>query len=488
MSRMHRNSRPRLQEAPHTLTSDYAAFVRRYFAHLAPVACADEHLRAAAAVRAVPRYHGLWMWFRGAAKSTHASLMLPLWLAVQGELRFGLIVGKSALDARRLLADIRAELDENAALLRDFEIVVEQSTLERVRFACGGQAVVLRGLGMGQSPRGLKVRAQRPDYIVADDLDHAALSRRPARVRRLAQWVLEDLLGTFDVGRGRFVQVNNRFSRHTIIHQLAELGRFDISRLDARDAEGRVSWPAKYGDGAWLDEREQRLGYTAFQREYQNTPVDDGQLFDAAHVRYVAERPLADYRRIVAYIDPSAGGPSGDYQAVKVWGRLAAGPGRAEGPCHHQLAAFVRRASGAELAAWCCALYRRWGQPGQMTFAIEANFDQGRHATALRAEAHRQGFALPLSEDRRKKPDKQARLQAIALLWRQGDVAYLEGQQHCPDTRRGLEQWWALGESQAHDDGPDADEGALTMLNQPSAAEALQPLVGRRTSAGLRAW
>ena len=43
--------------------------------------------------------------------------------------------------------------------------------------------------GRGQSPRGLRYRSHRPDYIVIDDLDDDELCENPARVSRLTDSV-----------------------------------------------------------------------------------------------------------------------------------------------------------------------------------------------------------------------------------------------------------------------------------------------------------
>lgn len=472
---MSRHAHSRATGAPSI--HDYAAFVRRYFGHYAPVACAPQHLEAAARVAADPHYHGLWKWFRGAAKSTHASLMLPLWLACRGELRFGLIVGKTLRDASRLLGDLRTEVEENAELRADFAIEVERATTELVVFACGGERVTVRALGMGQSPRGLRAGAQRPDYIVADDLDHRALSQNPDRVRRMTDWVLEDLLGTFDIGRGRFVLVNNLFSRTSILYTLEQTGRFDLLEMNAFDAEGMPTWPAKYGDGEWLRERERMLGYTAFMREYQNTPIDTGTVIRPEWVRYGAARELSEYAALVCYIDPSySHSTRADYKAAKLWGLLHT----AAGPEYHHLAAFVRQAPMGELVQWCYDKYAQWGRPANLTFIIEGTMQPVELQAPFTAEGVRRGGFVPITTDPRKKPNKLARLESIAGLWQQGRVVYAEALQHDADTQVGLAQWYALGQgSKAHDDGPDADEGALYLLARRDTQRPL-PVIGWR--------
>ena len=77
-------------------------------------------------------------------------------------------------------------------------------------------------LGRGQSPRGLKKRGQRPDYILIDDIDDDALCRNEARVREAFNWMMTALFGAMAAGRGRFIMVGNRISKQSILARFAE--------------------------------------------------------------------------------------------------------------------------------------------------------------------------------------------------------------------------------------------------------------------------
>ena len=62
---------------------DYRYFVRTYFPHLATTECADFQVDAAAYMRDHENARSLFEWARGHAKSTHISLLQPLWLKIQ---------------------------------------------------------------------------------------------------------------------------------------------------------------------------------------------------------------------------------------------------------------------------------------------------------------------------------------------------------------------------------------------------------------------
>ena len=168
-----------------SLQRDYAAFCEYYFPHflqlkdkttgkvLRTIHNAPFHNLAARKVKSTPNLKAVFMWPRGHAKSTHLDVFLPLWLMFQPLrlINFMVIVGKSEDAACRLLGDIQAELEYNDRLKADFG---EQKpnggdwTDGEFKAQCG---VKFLACGRGQSPRGMRVREARPDYIVIDVLD-----------------------------------------------------------------------------------------------------------------------------------------------------------------------------------------------------------------------------------------------------------------------------------------------------------------------------
>jgi hypothetical protein len=471
--------------------TDYAYFVRTYCPHIAPDDCAAFHTEAANAVKTHAHYHGLWQWFRGAAKSTHANVLLPLWLLIQDapQFRFMLVVGQTKERAARQLDDLRLELEHNALLRQDFRHLCrrQKNCWARGYFALHNGPLFV-AIGMNQSPRGLRHGSHRPDYIVADDLDHRILSRNPARVRAAAQWVMEDLLATQDRGMGRFILACNLFSKHTITHALQVHGGFDVRRVNAFDEAGQTTWPAKYGTGDFFNRQRALLGYRAFQREYMNNPLEEGAVFRAEWLQWAEPLPLHAYSALVCYIDPSFGKTrTSDFKAAKVWG-LTQHNGL---PAYHHLKSFVRQCSTGVLVQWCFDLYDAWcrapatrNEPEPpLLFYLEGGFMQGMFIDAFADEGRRRGYALPLRPDNRRKPDKQARIEQMSVWWELGRVWYNLHEQQNTDMQTGLDQLLAFGPgSRAHDDGPDADEGALWLLQRRHAPATTTPIVHKRTT------
>ena len=99
-------------------------------------------------------------------------------------------------------------------------------------------------------------------------------------------------------------------------------------------------------------------------------------------------------------------------------------------------------------------------------------------------EGKNRGYQLPIMPDKRKKPEKIQRIEAISPLWERGYVYYNEKLKDSPDMQVGIEQTLALERgSRVHDDAPDADEGAIWILQRNARQESCQPVFGKRPTA-----
>jgi len=90
------------------------------------------------------------------------------------------------------------------------------------------------------------------------------------------------------------------------------------------------------------------------------------------------------------------------------------------------------------------------------------------------AAGKRSGKVIPICGDRRSKPEKFMRIESLLEpLNRNGKLFLNENEKHNPHMQRLREQFLALApKSRAHDDGPDAVEGAVWIINNKEAARA----------------
>lgn len=472
------------------LRSDYAAFVDYYFPHYTvnpetgkTTPCADFHIKAANKVKKERNLKAVFKWHRGAAKSTHLDIFIPLWLKCQEvkQLNVMVLVGKSEDNANTLLADIQAELQFNQRYIHDFGQQYNNGSWEDGEFVTkDGTAFFARG--RGQSPRGLRHRSHRPDYIVIDDLDDDELCENPARVTRLTKWVKEALFGALDGGRGRFIMVGNLIAKNSVLANIAATDGVHVSQINIWDKNGNVSWAAKWTPDEVKD-IERFQGYRSFQKEYMNNPITEGAVFRQDWIKWGKLPDLKKFEELVLYIDPSFKGTTkNDYKVAKLWGKV--------GSQLWHIKAFVRQCSVAEMVRWLYDLYEWSLEKGiAIKWYMEANFMQDTILDEFRREGDLRGYQLPISADRRKKPDKFQRIEAISPLWERGFVSYNDAERNDPDMLAGIDQTLAFEKGmRGHDDAPDADEGAIWFLQKHSRVNSFTPSFGRRNNAKNILW
>jgi predicted phage terminase large subunit-like protein len=462
---------------------DYAYFVEYYFKHWCTdkdtdrvVPSAKFHVQAANRLLKSKNIKAVFMWARAHAKSTHMDVMIPLWLKCQAERQVNVmvLVGKSQDNANVLLSDVQAELQYNKRYIHDFGPQYSAGSWTEGEFVTqDGTAFFARG--RGQSPRGLRYREQRPDYIVVDDLDDDELVNSEARVSKMTDWVKEALFGALDGGRGRFVMVGNLIGKNSVLARIAASEAVQTSRVNAYDSNGNVSWPQKWSKEE-LASTEAFMGYRSFQKEYMNNPITAGAVFKNDWIRWKKLPDLRRYDYLVAYCDPSfKSSTKNDYKAIKVWGKI--------GTELHNVKNFVRQCSTAEMVRWFYDLHEGMPEGASCLYYIEANFLQDIILDEFTTEGNLRGYQLPIIGDKRVKPDKFQRIESISPLWERGFVFYNEDLQRDRDTLTGIDQLLAFEKgSRTHDDAPDADEGAIYILQKKTRLESFTPRLGRRTT------
>lgn len=469
------------------LQKDYAAFCEYYFPHFLQqrdkvtgevvriVHNAPFHNAAALKVKNTPNLKAVFKWPRGHAKSTHMDIFTPLWLMFQPKrlIDFMVVVGKSEDSANRLLGDIQAELGYNKRIIADYGKQMSMGDWTEGEFTTK-DGVHFLACGRGQSPRGLRKREARPDYIVIDDLDDDELCRNPRRVREMTDWVKEALFGALDVGRGRFIMVGNLISKTSVLADICKTKGVHVSEVKAVDGEGNPVWREK-----WTKEEARAyaefVGYRAWEKEMMHNPIIEGTVFKQEWIKYAKRPAWRDFDELVLYIDPSwKSKKTNDTKAAKLWGKY-------KSQLWH-LRAFVRKASVAELVRWCYDLYE-WSleQNIPIRFMMEASFMQDIILDDFTIEGNLRGYQLPITGDKRKKPDKFQRVEAISPLWERGFVYYDISQKDDPDMQAGIAQTLAFEKGMSgNDDAPDADEGAIWQLQRTTRQESFQPQFSKR--------
>ena len=463
---------------------DYQYFVETYFPHLCTnketgeiTRCGKFQLDAAKYLKAHRHTRAVFEWARGHAKSTHVSLLIPIWLMIQEvrTIHVMVLVSKSEDSADRLLSDLQCELQYNTLLRSDFGIEIDEGSWSIGEFRTR-DGMLFMSLGRGQSPRGIKNRGQRPDYIVIDDIDDDEMVRNPSRISQAFDWCLTALLGAMDMGRGRFVLVGNRIGKDSILSRFAERPDTYHTVVNALDAAGNPSWREKYSREE-IQALRTYMGERRYQKEYMNNPINEGAVFLRKHIRYGKMLPLKEYRSLICYTDPSfKASATNDFKATMLVGKTRTGQ-------YHVLKAYADQTSVSNMVAWHYEIDRWIAGRVPVMYYMESNFIQDLMLDEFRKVGDTVGHQIPIRGDGRKKPDKFSRIEAMQPLFERGLIILNEKEKDAPGMMQLVEQLLMFEKgSKAHDDAPDALEGAVFLLNQRSMACAGTYRIGRRPS------
>lgn len=464
------------------LERNYGDWFEYYFPNYAKVKCAPFQLALANLIIKLRIIRLLAEWFRSAAKSVHIDMGIPLFLMyVENDLRFMLLIGETEPKAKKLLSGIQAQLEHNKRLKNDYGEKFQYgdwstgdfSTVDGVRFMA---------LGFGQSPRGARESAERPDYIVVDDVDNKKHVNNNDLMSEAVDYITEDVWGCFDSydgGTERFIYANNNFHKNSITNRLKTYFKqakkkakeesdddiFHISTVNAvKSLETfEPSWEAKTSAEYWR-KKYNSMPYRSFMREYMNTHISEGKIIKAEWVQYCKILPYKKYDSIVAYGDLSFGDDA-CHKGVAFVGKI--------GRQFHLLHLFFRQTTRPNVAIWLYDLYETKKQEGKgIRYMFEGLFAMSMFTNDFDEEGDQRGYYIPITANKRPKDNKFDRLEAWAGHWERRNFFINEAEKDTADMVLFVETLLAFEKgAKIPLDGMDACEGATSEVNKSTKSE-----------------
>lgn len=448
---------------PHYFTAEFGEF------HGEWAALGD--LRDAVALVAAPREH---------AKSTFFTFGDLLHDICFEQRRFIIVVSDTNDQATGFTLPIRLELEDNPRLKHDFGNLRGNAWAKNDFTTANNVRVLARG--RGEKIRGLKNRQWRPDKVVVDDFENDTNVRNPRLVKEGIEWLRRAVVGSLGPGYA-FIMTGNLFHPKSVLAQLMAAQDEDgqplyISMiyqaiLDEGTPGERPLWPA-----VWSLERlrakQRMMGSVAFQAEMMNRTGADDSPFREEWFRYYnrLEVPLP-VMSVATFVDPSAkSGEANDFKAVVTVGL------EREKMVFRVLHAWIRHASPGEMFG---AAYRQHDIYGGVV-GIEENMLEDFLHEAIKNYAQQVGQYLPWKAVRHT-TNKEGRIVAtLSYLVEHGKLLFERGQS---DQDRLLEQLVYILNRNVNDDGPDALEGAVSLLQRTGGPVAYESL-GKRVFAEQR--
>ena len=510
-------------------TLDYAFFARFYLRQHFTKPFGDIHLGLIGELQrsldTPGRVNSVVIMPRGFGKTTLVTLGAPAW-AICCQLRSYIIVcSDSSEQADLQLDNLKDELESNERIHEDFG-VQKGPEWAKGRFVTATD-IRVEALGAGKKIRGRKYKENRPDLIIFDDIENLEEVKSETQRESRKKWYRQAAMragweDTKTLTVGNILHADcllselmqnpmYRRSKHSALVSWAtnmelwdkweeivtdksldndtavENGLdFYHQNQEAMDEGGESSWPEVYTYYELMLIRASE-GHIAFATELLNSPADPSTALFKVFKRYKSEIrqssgryetwlvPLTGQAAIrlsdcalFGFSDPSLGrNLASDFSAIII---LARAP---HGLMFVVQADIVRRSPDATIQAqnaWAEQYsFARWG--------IETNQFQAFYFTTSGEKAREAGISLPLVPVNQTR-NKEIRIQSLEPDINNGWILFPEY-----GAELLIEQlsWYGFT---AHDDGPDALEGARTLALKWQGMQSVQVSQGEAHTFG----
>ena len=451
---------------------------RYYFPKYCTAEPAPFHIAATRRLFAHRRWYEVRAWSRELAKSAR-SMFEVLYLALTGQIRNFLIVSNSYDNACRLLLPFQMQLEKNLRIINDYGEQYNIGKWEVGEFVakCGCS---FRALGAGQSPRGTRNEAARPDFILIDDIDTDEECRNPDRIKQKWDWIEQALIPTISVsGDARILFNGNVIAKDCCISRAGKAAdKFDIVNIRGRD--GKSSWSKNSEED--IDFILSKISTRAAQQEYFNNPLSEGDVFK--ELSWGKVPALNRFRHIIIYGDPAPSNSKNKADSMKAVCAI----GLLDG-VFYILRCRLDHATNAEFVDWFYDINESFGQTSAQLYNFVENntlqdpFYEQVFIPLFAAKGKEKGYYLNMVPDTRKKPDKFSRIEGnLEPLNRNCRLVFNEDEKGNPHIERLAEQFLLVTpQLKAPADGPDCVEGAVFIAAQKARQQSAEALiVGRR--------
>lgn len=262
---------------------------------------------------------------RETGKSTWFFLILPMWAAANGHIRFAMVFAHADAQARGHLQSFKRELDHNPALRADYPDLCEPArkpssgttVADRQGMLHTKSGFTFAAKGIDSATLGAKVDEVRPDLIGFDDVEPPESDYSPDRAQKRLSTITDAML-PLNI-RARVFFVGTVTMPGSIMHQLVKSAAGTLEpgegqwitdekitahhyRPIVTDEDGteRSVWPEKWALDWLLSMRHTR----SYAKNYDNDPLGmDGDYWTRDDFRYGTLG--ADATRWLLQIDPA---------------------------------------------------------------------------------------------------------------------------------------------------------------------------------------
>lgn len=439
-------------------------WIKFFFPNYAKYEFADFQKKAIRRIIAHDEWFEVLSWSRELAKST-VTMFIVMNLTLTGRKKNVILTSNSKDNAVRLLDPYRANLEANGRIMAYYGKQELPGSWTEDEFTTKGK-VSFRALGVGQSPRGSRNEAIRPDVLLVDDFDTDEDTKNPDIIQKRWDWWENALYPTRSISEPTLVIFcGNIIAKDCCVVRAGEMAdSWDI--VNIRDKNGFSTWPEKNSEED-IDRTLSKISKKAAQGEYFNNPISVGEVFE--NIAYGKVPALSKFKFLVVYGDPAPGESKGkkgkSFKTVSLCGKLG---GRL-----YVIKTFLAQALNAEFIDWYVRMLEFVGGKTNVYCYMENNklqdpFFQQVFKPLVAKVRREQKIALFIRGDEEKKTDKATRIEAnLEPLNREGNLILNEAERDNPHMKELEDQFKLFTLTMRYPaDGPDAVEGANRIIDE----------------------
>lgn len=437
-------------------------WIKFFFSEYCKYPFASFHIRAINRICSNPEWYEVLSWSRELAKST-VLMMCHMYLICTGKKRNMLLVSNTNENAVRLLDPYRKAFESNSLLKAYYGDLRTYGQWAESEFILSTGAS-FRALGAGESPRGTRKDAVRPDIIDVDDFDTDSDCRNPDIVNKKWDWIEQALIPTRSISEPLLITwAGNIIAMDCCVKRAGEKAdNHDI--VNIRDKNGRSSWPEKNSE-KHIDRIAASISTRSFQQEYMNNPLSEGDTFK--ELTWSKCPPLSKLQFAVAYGDPAPSNSKNKATSFKALFLIGYYNG-----CFYVYTGYLDHVVNDEYVNWYYYIRDYVNGRTQVYNFIENNklqdpFYEQVFLPLFAQKGKERGF-IGIIPDTRKKPEKFDRIEGnLEPLNRQGRLVLNIDEKTNPHMQRLHEQFLLINRAmKAPADGVDCIEGGVWIINE----------------------
>lgn len=237
--------------------------------------------------------------FRGSAKSTLATLVLPIWEMVgKHKQKYTLVVSLTQGPAKQILTNIKDELASNELLIKDFGPFLEVANEWRADSIVIPQyGARISAISQSERIRGLRHHQHRPGVVIIDDVEDQETVKTLESRNQLWDWYTGEISPIGNQGT-RIIAVGNLLHEDSLMMRLkagmTTGGMPGVYReYPIIDENKKILWTGKYPTWSHIEAERIAVGdESAWHREYLLKIISDkDRIVKSSWVKYYETLP-----------------------------------------------------------------------------------------------------------------------------------------------------------------------------------------------------